>query len=508
MTIINSLLEEKRNSFFNYENKLQQWSLQNDLAKTLSWSADPILLKNFNYSDNEQIRTYLRKCLVSSDLLGVIDALNHCTENQLSVWDWNDSCILLQQKGYYSDIERLLLRKKQIGQWHPLLNFRLDEATKCKLQPDYVPYFRSANFDSVNRNDRLAIDESLYKIFCETNSELIINKGSGHFSWPRSLKAIKTKLISVNNAIVLSDCSVLVDNILLYETSKAVQASWRFTHPRCNEFFGQYSSSDPWVQLVRRPEIIDTLPHAFLVPNPTEGIGHFIHDACPVLEAYEKYARGVSEPVIILRRLRDFDRVAIERLISLLFREAKIITLHPGQSVKVNSLCFSTAPFSPSQNAVSPESIKSFSSLQLNYLKSPKTKKTSKIYISRGDGQNIDDRSKLDRSIIESGLLDLAGYHIVNLSELSFDDQLEIFQSATHIAGVHGAGLMNIVFSSPGLKVTEFVVPTAANYYTISMFCAALDHDYHAINCEDIFDPLAAVLRVGAEQLILEYVSR
>ncbi len=49
------------------------------------------------------------------------------------------------------------------------------------------------------------------------------------------------------------------------------------------------------------------------------------------------------------------------------------------------------------------------------------------------------------------------GYEIVDARHMSFTDQVRSFAGATHIAGVHGAGLVNAVFAPAGARLIEFV---------------------------------------------------
>ena len=75
-------------------------------------------------------------------------------------------------------------------------------------------------------------------------------------------------------------------------------------------------------------------------------------------------------------------------------------------------------------------------------------------------------------------------YEIVRLSDLSVMQQIELFASAAYVVGVHGAGLTNVIFSLPGLRVLEILPPLAASstYWTL---CSAMDHRYHALIAED-----------------------
>src|SRR5262245_8450133 len=53
-----------------------------------------------------------------------------------------------------------------------------------------------------------------------------------------------------------------------------------------------------------------------------------------------------------------------------------------------------------------------------------------------------------------------AGFEKIIPEALSFDEQVALFQGAECIAGAHGAGLTNIIFSSPGCQIIEIRNPT------------------------------------------------
>ncbi len=57
-------------------------------------------------------------------------------------------------------------------------------------------------------------------------------------------------------------------------------------------------------------------------------------------------------------------------------------------------------------------------------------------------------------------LLRRAGFKTVCLEEFDFTGQVGLFASASVIAGIHGAGLSNLVFASPGARVIELYSPT------------------------------------------------
>ncbi len=92
---------------------------------------------------------------------------------------------------------------------------------------------------------------------------------------------------------------------------------------------------------------------------------------------------------------------------------------------------------------------------------------TRRLYISRADASA--------RRIVNEGafmaVAQEAGFESVILTGMTLEQQSSLFMSASHVIGVHGAGLTNIVFCPPGTQVLEMFPPrygTAAYAFTAS----------------------------------------
>jgi capsular polysaccharide biosynthesis protein len=68
-------------------------------------------------------------------------------------------------------------------------------------------------------------------------------------------------------------------------------------------------------------------------------------------------------------------------------------------------------------------------------------------------------RTSYGRNMInEDEVLDFLreeGFAIIDTAALSFEQQIQHFAGAQVVAGIHGSGLNNIVFSPPGCKIFE-----------------------------------------------------
>jgi len=90
-----------------------------------------------------------------------------------------------------------------------------------------------------------------------------------------------------------------------------------------------------------------------------------------------------------------------------------------------------------------------------------------KIFISRSDASY---RRASNEKELENFFTDL-GFKVVVLANLSPTEQVQIFKNTTHIAGIHGAGLTNLVFSkNTNVKVFEIFPPS---FGSLAYFMAA-----------------------------------
>ncbi|TYB85236.1 DUF563 domain-containing protein [Oceaniovalibus sp. ACAM 378] len=83
----------------------------------------------------------------------------------------------------------------------------------------------------------------------------------------------------------------------------------------------------------------------------------------------------------------------------------------------------------------------------------PMPQSGKKIYITRRAATHR--RIFNEPEIISS--LENVGFTVVELENMSFPDQVSLFSQASVVVSVHGAGLSNIVFMRPGMKVIELL---------------------------------------------------
>lgn len=103
-----------------------------------------------------------------------------------------------------------------------------------------------------------------------------------------------------------------------------------------------------------------------------------------------------------------------------------------------------------------------------------------KLFISRADATG---RQILNWEEVLP-VLHRHGFQVVELTRLSLGAQISLFQHASHVVGVHGAGLTNILFAPRNCAVLEILPPlvaTRAYWYLASR----LGQRYSALIAED-----------------------
>lgn len=89
---------------------------------------------------------------------------------------------------------------------------------------------------------------------------------------------------------------------------------------------------------------------------------------------------------------------------------------------------------------------------------------SNKFYIDRSDSVSVINK---ERYIVNDEEVKLflikRGYSIIKLSDLSFASQVSLFNSASSIIGLHGAGFANLAFCKAGTNVLELQSNTAGD---------------------------------------------
>jgi hypothetical protein len=103
-----------------------------------------------------------------------------------------------------------------------------------------------------------------------------------------------------------------------------------------------------------------------------------------------------------------------------------------------------------------------------------------RLYIARTDSviRNIVNEAEVQALFVAHG------FEVHALSGLTFAEQQALFQQASHVAGIHGAGLTNLAFSHPSTRVLEMMPPTTGTF-AYWLMAGALGMSYQLLTIED-----------------------
>ena len=154
------------------------------------------------------------------------------------------------------------------------------------------------------------------------------------------------------------------------------------------------------------------------------------------------------------------ERFQTETLDSLKIQNQKRISSEKFRHIKANELIVTDHPIMISGNAT--KDILNIPTWVISWLKNTFSKKNKtnhekiKIYIDRGGNQTkkTPQRILINENEIKNYLIK-ENFMIVKLHELSFVEQIKMFQNAECIVGLHGGGFANIVFCQDNTKIIE-----------------------------------------------------
>jgi capsular polysaccharide biosynthesis protein len=115
---------------------------------------------------------------------------------------------------------------------------------------------------------------------------------------------------------------------------------------------------------------------------------------------------------------------------------------------------------------------------------SPRKVPSRRIFVSRANAQ----WRRLTNEDDCWAVLGRFGFERIFMEELGFQGQFDLMQEAAVFVGVHGAGMVNIMFAPKGLHVVEIFDPGFANpqYYALA---GAIGHPYWLIRGTSVGEP-------------------
>lgn len=171
---------------------------------------------------------------------------------------------------------------------------------------------------------------------------------------------------------------------------------------------------------------------------------HFVHDVCGQITFLDNLGIDVSIPVLVPHNVLNIPFIK------------EIFAIHPQLRRRTwimheyNTVIVAKEVYLPRQMRHERKYFDAF--LDAIQFAIPISNKPNKLFVTRSKKRW---RALINNDEIEKIALD-NGYTIIDSEELSVVEQFEIFSRATHVIGIHGAGLTNCIFRrGQHLRITE-----------------------------------------------------
>ncbi len=106
--------------------------------------------------------------------------------------------------------------------------------------------------------------------------------------------------------------------------------------------------------------------------------------------------------------------------------------------------------------------------------------RTDKVYAARGASSL---RDFIDEKCTAAQLAS-AGFHRATTGDMTFDAQVALFKGASHVLGIGGAALTNLLFCRPGTRVT-ILSPASASEVLFWLIAELRGLDYEEVRCRE-----------------------
>lgn len=203
-------------------------------------------------------------------------------------------------------------------------------------------------------------------------------------------------------------------------------------------------------------------------------VSHFLFDQIPRLLSYRRLEPG---PVTLLRC---DDSPYYQGALAALGITDLLVPNTRRFTVRAPVMFMSSNMMQRSDHPVNTGSARTASLLREAFGVTQTQPKGRRILISRTDAPS---RHIINNEEVEA-VFGRHGFEPVVLSGLSFAEQRDLFTEASHVAGVHGAGLSNLLFASQNCRVLEILPPLVASH-AYWMLCSALGQHYRVMIAKD-----------------------
>ncbi len=219
--------------------------------------------------------------------------------------------------------------------------------------------------------------------------------------------------------------------------------------------FSAYDPSDGTCYVEEPPDKVDQQVVLFNSRSGWQNFGHFIHDFMTQYPTYEEIrSKHGAVGCLFARQFKyPIQNFIVDKLFEAEFRDDRVRFIW-GKPARYAGIFLPHPQFGVS-GEIGVQSIRRvrqlLSGLARQYRATrgdPSSTGSGRVFVSRRDAvSNAYNRSALNQDVLEDSFR-RHGFDIVTLSGKTPEEIFAIFSDAKIVAGVHGAGLLNIIFSS------------------------------------------------------------
>lgn len=277
---------------------------------------------------------------------------------------------------------------------------------------------------------------------------------------------------------VLCDSEILGDTIF---DLKRREFYAHFTHAQGMSFSEKLERL--W-KLTKRPQIISK--GIWITDNWSHGYFHWFGDALPRLMAAEKY--WTTHPVLLPARYATISFI----MDSLKSFGVEILFFDQDKRYKVNELVL------PAYAAITGNYNEAYLFRIREKLVHEVLSPTKKIYISRQQAA----KRRITNEDEVVALLKNFDFEIHCFENYKLEEQVRLMQQATHLIGLHGSGLTNMLFMNKNGTVLELRNAKDSHNNCYFTMASAMEHDYYyLINKGESADTTNANVTVNVPEL-------
>jgi hypothetical protein len=298
-------------------------------------------------------------------------------------------------------------------------------------------------------------------------------------------------LFDISGALVLGGQAVLLDEHLYIDDFRGMPFNWRAhgfpAMPLERIGFAGYDYQTEQC-VVEEPAEIRALPpdRSYFLFNSYQArcnFGHMIHDLLAQIGAYKHVEAMLGEaPTPIL--VNDFSLPMQKFLFQTMIRPLSECVLTVWQAVRIPHGYTTDAMLASPRAELS---CAAFRDLHARLQRvaadlGARDDYPRKIYVSRADSDKVDERSFANIAAVENEI-SRAGYAPVVVGKLAPAEILGMFHGAEAVVGVHGAGMLNPLFSARAPKVAElWGHPSSWNSVAMVDWACGLEH--RVVRCD------------------------